>query len=638
MAGRMSRHIISKKVLSLASLIVMLLGVLSTAFPSGLYVPRNLKKEVLEDRIIPAYTGFVTVPLGKEVTRVLLTFSSPPDQAKMNELGIQKLFGDETFFSAIVPWDNLSQLGAAFPGLMSIRNPISPFPHVITGQETGLFQITNFINRGFDGKGINVAVIDSGFYRYSSAVSAGELPPDCVTVNYSSRPFEDSSAGSDAPHGTACAEIIHEIAPGAKLTLIKIQDSSGLIQATNYCIHHDIHIVSHSMGWFIDGWGSGDGYIYNHVVDPLYKAGILWVNSAGNQTRSHFQADFNDSDGDSWYNFTPALNYGTISNVRNGDNFALFLNWNAYNDYYAGRTFSDYDLYVFKDQGTNQLFASSTETQPGYFPDEAVTLVASLPAGPNVLYYRIKRISGTVNDSFQVTSPYKIGPSTSERSIMAPADGPHTLTVAAVAYSNWNTNFHAEKFSSRGPAQDGRIKPDISGIDGVSGCVAQIDWGGNFFGTSAACPSIAGLSALLLSKQPYLTPYQVTWTLKDNADSSLMGFAPDTTNGWGKAKLILYPLERNAETLTTNAIVAPTRLSGSDCRLYYYGVTDKTIIRLRTLLGALVKDFGKVLGGTYAAGMNYIELCGLKMAGGVYVVEFIEPNGNKYARKIIMSR
>ena len=55
----------------------------------------------------------------------------------------------------------------------------------------------------------------------------------------------------------------------------------------------------------------------------------------------------------------------------------------------------------------------------------------------------------------------------------------------------------AEFFSSQGPTLDGRVKPDIAAVDGVS-----ITGAGNFevpfFGTSAAAPHIAGEAALVL--------------------------------------------------------------------------------------------------------------------------------------------
>ncbi len=60
-----------------------------------------------------------------------------------------------------------------------------------------------------------------------------------------------------------------------------------------------------------------------------------------------------------------------------------------------------------------------------------------------------------------------------------------------------------EFFSSMGPTIDGRMKPDVSGIDGVS-ITGAGSFGTTFFGSSAAAPHAAGIAALLLQSAPCL--------------------------------------------------------------------------------------------------------------------------------------
>ena len=57
------------------------------------------------------------------------------------------------------------------------------------------------------------------------------------------------------------------------------------------------------------------------------------------------------------------------------------------------------------------------------------------------------------------------------------------------------TNSTIEFFSSQGPTIDGRMKPDVVGIDGVAISGAG-SFGTTFFGTSAAAPHVAGIAAL----------------------------------------------------------------------------------------------------------------------------------------------
>jgi hypothetical protein len=58
-------------------------------------------------------------------------------------------------------------------------------------------------------------------------------------------------------------------------------------------------------------------------------------------------------------------------------------------------------------------------------------------------------------------------------------------------------------FSSIGPTLDGRLKPDVSGIDGVS-ITGAGRFPSPFFGTSAAAPHVAAVAALVLQAAPCL--------------------------------------------------------------------------------------------------------------------------------------
>src|SRR5262249_11844981 len=65
------------------------------------------------------------------------------------------------------------------------------------------------------------------------------------------------------------------------------------------------------------------------------------------------------------------------------------------------------------------------------------------------------------------------------------------------------SNPTAEFFSLPRPTIDGRLKPDITAIDGVTVTGAG-GFGSPFFGTSAASPHLGGVAALLLQSAPCL--------------------------------------------------------------------------------------------------------------------------------------
>src|SRR5262249_36959211 len=71
------------------------------------------------------------------------------------------------------------------------------------------------------------------------------------------------------------------------------------------------------------------------------------------------------------------------------------------------------------------------------------------------------------------------------------SSGPANESCLDTSYST------IEFFSSRGPTLDGRVKPDISAIDGVSISGAG-GFGSPFFGTSATPAHMGGIAALIL--------------------------------------------------------------------------------------------------------------------------------------------
>jgi subtilisin family serine protease len=84
------------------------------------------------------------------------------------------------------------------------------------------------------------------------------------------------------------------------------------------------------------------------------------------------------------------------------------------------------------------------------------------------------------------------------------------ISVGAVNQAERNdSGDHAN--SSRGPGQwaRARSKPDV-----VAPTYGEVIWGGgrrvmDWWGTSGACPQVAGLAALLLAARPSLTPADV---------------------------------------------------------------------------------------------------------------------------------
>jgi serine protease AprX len=114
--------------------------------------------------------------------------------------------------------------------------------------------------------------------------------------------------------------------------------------------------------------------------------------------------------------------------------------------------------------------------------------------------------------------------------LITPADADSIISVGAVRYMMPDSGDLAS-FSSTGPTNDGRIKPDVV-APGVGVAIVTPDGAiitGN--GTSYSTPLAAGVAALVLSANPSLTPVQVRNALRNTATNAS---SPDNYYGWGE--------------------------------------------------------------------------------------------------------
>jgi hypothetical protein len=105
--------------------------------------------------------------------------------------------------------------------------------------------------------------------------------------------------------------------------------------------------------------------------------------------------------------------------------------------------------------------------------------------------------------------------------------------VASVGAVDWQTPEAIEAYSSRGPTNDGRLKPELVAPDGGSVTGAG-GFPSRFFGTSASAPPAAALPALVLSVHPTLNPSALTARLTATA-IPLGAPLPNNSAGYGRA-------------------------------------------------------------------------------------------------------
>ena len=442
----------------------------------------------------------------------------------------------DAVIKAKIPLYLLDQIADHVNGISFIRLPDRPLADVVS-EGVSLTGASSYQLSGYDGNNAKVAIIDLGFADLSTAIEGGVLPSsvikiDCTGTNCALTDFSSETES----HGTAVAEIVNEMAPGAQLYLIKVGDTLDLKDAKDYCIANGIRIINHSVGWFNTNFYDGTCYFDNAVcsANHAYKSNILWVNSAGNHAQRHYSATFKDTDGDRLHNVTSGNNYVAFQ-AEAGYVIVAVLTWDAW-----PVTDQDYDLILYN--SSHLPVAASMNAQTGIqTPDEGLDYLVPTSG---TYYLGVRKYSATANHRFHIFSYYDdLNPNVASNSIVSPSDASGVMTVAAIDWPNWTTG-PQEDFSSQGPTSDGRMKPDISGPDGVSSSVYQPDL---FYGTSASAPHVAGAAALILSNVPNLTVSELWDAMTSSAiDMGIPG--QDTVYGFGRLNLstiYVYPTSIN---------------------------------------------------------------------------------------------
>ena len=318
--------------------------------------------------------------------------------------------------------------------------------------------------RGIDGAGTRVAVLDTGFGGLDEAIATGELPPRDQMETKSFDPVNGlegrDNLGAPTQHGTRMAEIVRDVAPGARLVLVNYSGIEGFLQATDWIAANGIPVVSHSnslLGGPFDGTGP-----LARAVDAAAARGVLWVNSGGNFAERHWRGVP-----------SPAGTELPIA-PQPGETLAFGLGWN---DPALAAVLSVQRQQA--DGSWSEVAASDAtrRTRPVAVDGGAWRLVVTRTAGPDAPVDVFSRTVGF--GAFAVP----------DGSVATPGDAAGALSVGAVP---WQASEPA-KYSSRGPTQDGRAKPDLVGPTYVT---ANALFPGTA-GTSAATAHVAGVAALV---------------------------------------------------------------------------------------------------------------------------------------------
>jgi hypothetical protein len=322
-------------------------------------------------------------------------------------------------------------------------------------------------SRGVLGQGQTVAVIDEGFSGLDRSIALGELPPrEAMTI----RSFDPEGGlegrtefGLPTQHGVRMAELIHDLAPEARLVLVGYRTIDQFEEAADWIASQGIPIVSHSNSFLtppFDGTGRAA-----RAVDAAAAAGVLWVNSAGNYGQRHWRG-------------TAAPTGTVIPIAPAGTPLLLSLCWTA-----PGVAAS---VAVERQDPAGAWVEAQRSTPAG--PGNAVTTPLTTDAGAWRLI--VRQDAGPPSELSLFSQTVGFGPlAVSAGSIPTPGDAAGALSVGAVKW----TGVDLEPYSSEGPSAGGPAKPDLVAPTYVT---SNPEWPGTA-GTSSSAAHVAGAAALL---------------------------------------------------------------------------------------------------------------------------------------------
>ncbi len=420
---------------------------------------------------------------------------------------------------------------ASWTRIKLIKKPTRPRVDDVAGSRLQRVGVTEWHSAGITGRGVKVGIIDAGFSGYADLLGT-ELPLQ-VETKYNG--FWSDFISSR--HGTACAEIIHDLAPDATLYLVNVADISvDFVNAVKWLQSQGVTIISSSIGLNLKlfckltyemVWGDADTsaganelitYVdgvetqWNATISAAVANGITWSQAAGNDAQKKWSGPFVDNDGNNFLNFSPAENWNEIvtTSYADEDVYVLLL-WDGDE---MGH-YHDYDLYIV-DQ--NEHLKASSQLDQSQVPLGVEACKFKVLPGSDY-YIAIKDFSprhdyhGNLvllvgHEQFpklEYYDPY------GTVNLNCPASNPDVITVGAALLDS-SLEVSIESYSSQGPAGD-IVKPDLVAPDGI----ITASYSQRFDGTSAAAPFVAGIAALVAQYFPGFSPREIKNYLEANA-------------------------------------------------------------------------------------------------------------------------
>ena len=519
---------------------------------------------------------------GKLLVYIGVTDVSESTQQELRSAGAEITHVSEQYLT-VTAYVDISHLTAleGLQGVSGVREVLRPqtsstCPQGISVSEgdTQLNAALARSNYGLSGSGVKVGVLSDSYSMTTTPTSAatdvstGDLPGTTNTCSGSSTPVNvlgDDPYTGGTDEGRAMLQIVHDLAYGATLSFYTAEGGITAFASNITSLRNTAgaDIITDDITYFEEPFFQ-EGPV-NVAISTVVNNGALYFTSAGNNNfilgannvGSYEAPSYRPTacppglsyPGDSCHNFEPGagVNSGSGITLPNSCTIKVDFQWN---EPWYGLS-DDFDIYLLNDSGV--AVASSTLrnfTRPFQSPYEffSYTNANSSPQHYRIVITRYLG-SGTPRLKYIFfqngnTCPTDVQYNVSNGGdILGPTIMGHSATssgfsVAAVPYNN---SAAAEGYSSHGPATHyfGPVvgttpaaaitpqmiqQPDFAATDG--GCNTFFGNYSNgcyrFYGTSAAAPHAAGVTALLRQKAlsmgaPTLTLGDAEYLLKSTA-------------------------------------------------------------------------------------------------------------------------
>jgi hypothetical protein len=421
---------------------------------------------------------------------------------------------------------------------------------------------------GHDGSGVTIVVLDQAFGAASrlDALAGTDLPPIerqhrlsfDATYGLTGRDYN----GNSSRHGEFVSEVAYDMAPGATYWFINYHTFDEFGQAVDYISNVlKPNIVIHSNS-FLFGRFDGTGW-FAQKVDQAAAAGVLWVNSAGNYRTRHWEGPWTDANGDGNLD-VPGDGNAFRFDLTTASRPACDISWaGATNDpssYYTLALYTDPELTMPAiDQNTHQPIQSNGLVA---LPDPHADMPPGTISSPGPYYVAVRRVGTPPTTNLTVFCRMDMSPSAQVTASSSPTPGDAIGAFSVGAFDA--TTLLPESYSSQGPTDDGRLKPDISAPTNVliTPGIPESDAISSCGGTSCATPHVGGAAALLWGD---VAAAGGAGTVAQRVRAQLVAQAldagapgPDTVFGAGRLRLDLAPPVLGMPKPAPNALVRGT--------------------------------------------------------------------------------